>query len=42
MSIIAKHGDPELRMSDDSLSGIRHLSWIRVKRKELIGTSAMG
>jgi hypothetical protein len=30
MSIIAKHGDPEPRISDDSLLGIRHLSRMRV------------
>jgi hypothetical protein len=42
MSIIAKHGDPEPRISDNSLSGIRHLSRMRLKRKGLTGTSAMG
>jgi hypothetical protein len=42
MSIIAKHGAPEPRISDDSLPGIQHLSRMRVKRKGLTGTSAMG
>jgi hypothetical protein len=42
MSIIAKHGPPEPRMGDDSLQGIQHLSRMRVKRKGLTGTSAMG
>jgi hypothetical protein len=41
-SIIAKHGAPEPRISDDSLPGIQHLSRMRVKRKGLTGTSAMG
>jgi hypothetical protein len=42
ISIIAKHGAPELRMSDGSLPGIQHLSRMRVKRKGLTETSAMG
>jgi hypothetical protein len=41
MSIIAKHGAPEPRISDDSLPGIHHLSRMRVKQKGLTGTSAM-
>ena len=42
MSIIAKHGAPEPRISDDSLPGTQHLSWMRVNRKGLTGTSSMG
>jgi hypothetical protein len=42
MSIIAKHGAPEPRISDDSLLGIQHLSRMRVKRNGLTGASAMG
>jgi hypothetical protein len=42
MSIIAKRGAPEPRISDDSLPGIQHLSWMRVQRKGLTGTSVMG
>jgi hypothetical protein len=42
MSIIAEHGAPEPRISDDSLPGTQHLSRTRVQRKALTGTSAMG
>jgi hypothetical protein len=42
MSIIAKHGTPVQRISNDSLSGIQDLSRMRVKRKGLTGTSSMG
>ena len=37
-----RKGDPELRISEDSLPEIQHLSRMRVKRKGLTGTSAMG
>jgi hypothetical protein len=33
MSIIAQHGVPKPRISDDSLPGIQHLSRMRMKRK---------